>query len=333
MKIVLLSAALAACALWLAPPGPAHASEGASRSFMFTYGVALPEFAGGKSPAYLWIPLPPDTKHQKVHNYAVKSDYPFEVVTSSDLYANRFLRFDVTGGADAEISVMFFVTRTAYKIDATAPVSAASPHKLDPAHRELYLAPDSLVPIDGVIAEEAMSVAGGLKSPYAQARALYENIVDTVEYDKSGEGWGRGDALYACDVRAGNCTDFHSLFIGEARSLGIPARFTMGFPLPDERGEGEVGGYHCWGEFFTPEYGWLPVDASEARKFPEKRELFFCGLCENRIEFTMGRDIEVPGSSTLHNFFIYPYAEVDGQPLSGIERSFSFLDFELQETG
>jgi transglutaminase-like putative cysteine protease len=44
-----------------------------------------------------------------------------------------------------------------------------------------------------------------------------------MRYDKTGTGWGRGDVLYACDAKKGNCTDFHSLFIAMARSQGIPA--------------------------------------------------------------------------------------------------------------
>ena len=88
--------------------------------------------------------------------------------------------------------------------------------------------------------EEAMQMTGWLYD------SLYDNIVTTLLYDKSGKGWGRGDATYACDIRTGNCTDFHSLFIGEARSLGIPARFIMGLPLPEGRSQGVIPGYHCW---------------------------------------------------------------------------------------
>jgi len=38
------------------------------------------------------------------------------------------------------------------------------------------------------------------------------------------KGWGRGDAKWACDAKFGNCTDFHSYFMGLARSKGPPAR-------------------------------------------------------------------------------------------------------------
>src|ERR1035438_3068951 len=96
-------------------------------------------------------------------------------------------------------------------------------------------------------------------------------------YDKTGKGWGRGDIYYACQERRGNCTDFHAIFIGYARALGIPARFAIGFPLPADRGEGKIAGYHCWAEFYAKGIGWIPVDASEAAKNPAKREYFFGG--------------------------------------------------------
>ena len=104
----------------------------------------------------------------------------------------------------------------------------------------------------------------------------------TVKYDKTGKGWGRGDIYYACEARRGNCTDFHAIFIGYARAMGIPARFAIGFPLPADRGAGQIAGYHCWAEFYAKGIGWVPVDASEAAKNPAKREYFFGAHDENR---------------------------------------------------
>ncbi|MCK4413077.1 MAG: transglutaminase domain-containing protein [Candidatus Eisenbacteria sp.] len=68
------------------------------------------------------------------------------------------------------------------------------------------------------------------------------------------------------------------MFIAEARSLGIPARFIIGFSLPEGTPEGAVAGYHCWAEFHDEAAGWLPIDASEAHKHPEKAEQLFAGL-------------------------------------------------------
>ncbi|MDQ3023798.1 MAG: transglutaminase domain-containing protein, partial [bacterium] len=93
-------------------------------------------------------------------------------------------------------------------------------------------------------------------------------------------------------MRAGNCTDFHSLFIGEARSLGISARFTIGFSVPNDKPAGDVAGYHCWAEFWDDQQGWLPIDASEAAKDKTRRDALFGGLDADRVDFVWGRDIK-----------------------------------------
>ena len=74
-----------------------------------------------------------------------------------------------------------------------------------------------------------------------------------MRYDKTSSGWGRGDAVWACDAKRGNCTDFHSPFIGMLRVDGIPAGFDIGFPLPENKDKGDIAGYHCWAEFYAPQ--------------------------------------------------------------------------------
>jgi transglutaminase-like putative cysteine protease len=156
----------------------------------------------------------------------------------------------------------------------------------------------------------------------------YEYVTSIMKYDKSGTGWGRGDALYACDVRRGNCTDFHSLFIGLTRARGIPARFTIGFPLGAAK-SGEIPGYHCWAEFYSGGV-WVPVDASEASKHPEKHDYYFGHLDENRVAFTMGRDLELKPRQNGEplNYLIYPHAELDGASVqqNEIKTKFSYAD-------
>src|SRR4029453_6206567 len=102
------------------------------------------------------------------------------------------------------------------------------------------LQPDRLVPTNGRIRQLALDVTKGKRSDVEKARAIYEHVTRTVKYDKSGTGWGRGDALWVCDARYGNCTDFHSLIIGMARAVGMPAKFAIGFPLPAQRGSGDI---------------------------------------------------------------------------------------------
>jgi hypothetical protein len=75
-------------------------------------------------------------------------------------------------------------------------------------------------------------------------------------------------------------------------------------------------------------YGWIPVDTSEAWKNPPKRDYFFGAHDVNRVQFTTGRDIRLRPAQKGDplNYFIYPYAELDGKPFSAMESKFSFRD-------
>jgi len=46
-------------------------------------------------------------------------------------------------------------------------------------------------------------------------------------------------------------------------------------------------------EFYVEPYGWIPVDASEAWKHPDKKDYFFGAHDDNRLQFTVGRDIRL----------------------------------------
>jgi len=193
-----------------------------------------------------------------------------------------------------------------------------------------YLKPERLVPLDDRIRAWAREVVeqAHAHTDLEMARAIYEHVVATVKYDKTGKGWGRGDIYYACEARRGNCTDFHAIFIGYCRALGIPARFAIGFPLPADRGQGTIAGYHCWAEFYAKGIGWVPVDASEAAKNPAKRAYFFGAHDENRIELSRGRDLAlIPRHhSDALNYFVYPYVEIDGQPFAGTAYEVTYRD-------
>ena len=129
----------------------------------------------------------------------------------------------------------------------------------------------------------------------------------------------RGNAVYACDIGVGNCTDYHSYFMSLSRSMDVPARFHMGFNVPKSGSEGKVGGYHCWADYYVDGEGWYPVDISEADKDPEKAEYYFGTLNKDRVEFTTGRDLELKNYNKHVNFFIYPLAEG-----TTITKAFSF---------
>ncbi len=274
-----------------------------------------------------WVPVPLSNEHQQMHSLQVPGNIPYDIISESE-YGNTFLVLDLTDIAlpktnTLDIMINFVVTRHAIsQLHKQSSVKQISGDRM-----ARHLASNRLIPINGKIAHEAKTVAGNLRNPLDQIRSIYDHIIDSLTYDKSGSGWGRGDAVYACTVRKGNCTDFHSLFIGEARSLNIPARFIMGLSLPQNKTEGIITGYHCWGQFYLANKGWIPVDASEAHKYPEKREMFFGGLDAHRIAFTIGRDIKLPNSNADRlNYIIYPHVEINGRPHENIKTVFHFKE-------
>jgi transglutaminase-like putative cysteine protease len=151
-----------------------------------------------------------------------------------------------------------------------------------------------------------------------------------MRYSKDRPGWGRGDSVWACDSKFGNCSDFHSLFISLARSQKLPARFEIGFSVPGTASKGDIAGYHCWAFFKPMGKGWVPVDISEANKDPKMRDYYFGNLTPDRVAFSVGRDITlVPKQAGKPvNFFIYPYVEIDGKeyPQAKIDKHVTFED-------
>lgn len=310
-------------------PVDAAGLEPAQRRVELTYAVRVNDLGAAPQRVEAWIPLPREHRDQSLERYALREGHPATVVEDPE-FGNRFLRVDLTAAARAAngsplpVTLELTVTRRAY----SAWLRDEPPHR-PRAGLASALEPDRLVPIDGFIADEARRVVGDAHEPAVKARRLYEHIVDTLAYDKSGDGWGRGDAVYACDVRRGNCTDFHSLFMAEARSVGIPARFVIGVPLPAGEATGTIPGYHCWSEFWLDERGWVPVDASEADKHPRLRQFFFGGLDAHRVEFTIGRDLDLPGAAAAElNYVIYPHVEVDGETHAAVDTEFRFRELE-----
>jgi hypothetical protein len=304
-----------------------------SRTFEFIYQVHFPAAPGATGPVHLWIPSPaPGVPYQAAPtNLSITGDVQRSVGHDPE-YGDEFIVFSptpaqVASGFDA--GLRFTTTRQEYvTLHDGAVVRKVSGTTPSPAVLQRYLQRDKMVPLDGVIADLARQQTAGAQTPLEKARKIYDYVVSTMHYDKSGEGWGRGDALWACDSKRGNCTDFHSLFIGMMRSSGIPARFEIGFQIPEGKSEGDIPGYHCWSEFYIQGIGWIPVDASEAAQHLAKKDYFFGALDPNRVLFTYGRDIRLSADQKGDplNYFIYPYAELNGQPVKNLEKKFSFRD-------
>ncbi len=254
----------------------------------------------------LWLPLPLEDQSQKVLSLKIEAPGPF-LVTQEDEFGNRFLYLSLPA---QEIRVSYQAVLKRQEFAEKKALSSPSPR---------FLLPDRLVPLDP-FRSLAQELAQGRKTPLAKLEAFYDYVVTHLRYDKSGKGWGRGDALFACQAKKGNCTDFHSLLMALARAEGIPVLFEIGLPVPP--GGGEIKGYHCWLKAYV-EGKVLGLDASEAAKHPEKKAYYFGHLDERRVLLTRGRDLLLspPQHGERLNFLYQAYLEVDLKPASPLVKT------------
>ena len=277
--------------------------------FEFIYRAKLGEIAES---GRMWIPLPSSDAFQTIEFIKIPKEGK---ILEESKYGNKVLFLELGPEHTGEtIELRFYVKRLEKGV-----------YQEDESGVEQYLKPESLVPVNETFSSIAAEVIEGKEGELERARALYDHVVDRMRYMKYGAGWGKGDAVYACDARTGNCTDFHSYFIALSRSVGIPARFAIGAAIPSERDEGGVDGYHCWAEFYT-EGRWWPVDISEGDKCSSLSGYYFGNHPANRIELSRGRDLVVePGPAWGPiNFLAYPVLEIGRKPATAkVEFSFN----------
>jgi transglutaminase-like putative cysteine protease len=138
----------------------------------------------------------------------------------------------------------------------------------------------------------------------------------------------------------GKCADLNALFVGLARSAGIPARDVYGVRVADSatwKSLGKSGditrAQHCRAEFYHPNFGWIPVDPADVRKVvleEEKdrplplsdprvalaRKTLFGAWEMNWMAFNTANDTRLaPEASRALGHFMYPYAEGPRGPL------------------
>ena len=300
-----------------------------ARTFTFTYDVEAQPQPPGIGPIHVFVPLAVSDAHQDIVRRDLTASIPGQEKTEPR-YGNRFWhgRLDRSEGKPITITVEYGVRRRIFH--RALPLSPLLEHPAE--EREslaLFLGPDLRVPVSGPLIDQLRSqLPHRDRTLLGRARAIYDYVIDTMEYKKVGTGWGHGDTAWACSARYGNCTDFHALFISLARAEGIPARFEIGFSIPEDPAVGTIEGYHCWTEIHLPGIGWFPIDASEADKHPERQDLYFGTHPADRIQFTIGRDLELGEGHTTGplNYFIFPHVEVAGQSIDGIKTRFRYAE-------
>ena len=321
-----------------------------TRSYQFVYEVDIESTEGKK--LEVWLPVPQSNEVQTIYDIEIKTNGLQYTIEDEEMHHNKYLYINHKIGTTKPIklTMSFNVIRKEHQ---NVHYININPHK--------YLGSYTMVPVHGIfdkiIIDNKLSkynvrgiydyVLDGMH--YAKPKSFDNEyyhepwLSDNGKYGIKGVNrdevvilykkaikvggdytFGNGNSIYACDIGVGNCTDFHSYFMSLNRTIGIPARFHMGFSIPDSEG-GEVDGYHCWADYYEQDEGWYPVDISAADKDPAKKDYFFGTVDNNRLEMMVGRDFKLKGySPEIANLFIYPIIEVGDETSSAFIKSFHF---------
>jgi transglutaminase-like putative cysteine protease len=239
-------------------------------------------------------------------------------------------------------AVLTLTSRISTKNCATDFSASGKPPKATREELAYFLRPSKFIPTDGVVKSTALEITAGAKTDVDKARAIYEWIVDNTFRDPKARGCGIGDIRFMLETHdlGGKCADLNSLFVGLARSAGLPARDVFGVRVAkSELGYKSLGAasenvtkaQHCRAEVYLQEYGWVPVDPADVRKValeepPGNRPLsddmvtrararLFGSWEMNWMAYNFAHDVALPGSEGQPvAFFMYPQAETaDGR--------------------
>ena len=308
----------------------ASADRGEIKRLDIKYTAILKEIPQNAKTVEIWLPYPQSDRYQEVYNIKVDSPSPATVHYEPE-YGNSFLYIKVKNPNEKEIRVTMN-----YLADRYQAINKIEPDKVgeldgDITQYRLYLEENQYKAVNKDVKKIAQDLMKDKKTYYEKVKAIYDYVYDTMEYDKTAPGFGTGDVGRACTVKKGNCIDFHSLFSAVASAAGIPAREVSNFDLPF----GEVApnyckvGFHCSVEVLLPNYGWIPLDISHAKKGRGTKEFYFGSLDNFRLQIGHGRNVLLSPpqkGQRLNLVSSEPYVEIDGIPYEKVDKDLVYKD-------
>jgi transglutaminase-like putative cysteine protease len=237
-----------------------------------------------------------------------------------------------------------FATRE-HNVDPGRPRQGAE--ELSAADRQFFTAPTEFIPTDGIVRKTAQSIVKDAHGDVEKSRAIYEWVVENTFRDAKvrGCGWGDIKTMLETGNLGGKCGDLNALFVGLARSVGVPARDVYGLRVaPSVHGYRSLGvttpsvtrAQHCRAEFFAEGRGWVPVDPADVRKVALEeppgnlalqdpkvqaaRKRLFGNWEMNWLAYNMGHDIALPHSTgSKLPYLMYPNGETGGERLDQLD--------------
>jgi transglutaminase-like putative cysteine protease len=353
----LRTAAIASGHLALSPKSFAQAGSSAGwRTFEVTTRVEVLKPSGATR---VWLPAP------------LLADAPFQKTLANTFSADGGaakldeIRADALGIVVAQFPagvrpVLTLMSRVSTRNHAVDLAASANASKTDRTTLEHFLRPTKLLPTGGVVKDTAIDITRGAKTDVEKARAIYEWIIDNTFRDPKARGCGVGDIRTMLESRnlGGKCADLNALYVGLARSIGLPARDVYGIRVArSELGYKSLGAasetitksQHCRAEVYLSGHGWVPVDPADIRKVvleepPGNRPLddamvkaararLFGSWEMNWIAYNFAHDVSLPGSMGAPvGFLMYPQAETADGRLDSLEPDTFKYEITARET-
>lgn len=287
---------------------------------------------------HIWLPaaLIHDTPYQKTLANKFNAEGGTVKFTKEKPYALGLVSAMYPAKAKPVLTMTSRVSLKNYAVD----LSGLKPAALQRATKDelkLFLQPSRYVPTDGIVKETAVNATAGATTDVDKARAIYEWIVENTFRDPKVKGCGRGDirAMLESSNLGGKCADLNALYVGMARSVGLPARDIYGLRVAkSDLGYKSLGlntdkatkSQHCRAEVYLSQHGWVPIDPADVRKVvleeppgnrllndemvSKARTRLFGSWETNWMAYNYAHDVALPGSTKPPLVFLmYPQAE------------------------
>ena len=242
----------------------------------------------------LWVPLPREWDSQKAVRIISVQPEPHRRYVDPD-YGNPMLFWDF--GKEPEQSsykVDIKFRLESYDVSVQVDPNRVGPYDKTSKEYALYTRSTHTIHITPEIKELAREAVGDETNPYLQAERIVKFVGKKLRYKILDFEKGRGiDCLLAHPVvdektgreyYEGSCSQFSALMVALCRAVGIPARCVSGYVgwnpwgnpndvkarYPFETNLSPAGlaatqfygilTSHMRGEFFIPNFGWIPID-------------------------------------------------------------------------
>ncbi len=295
-----------------------------ARSGTINFSISLKAPADSRS-VKLWFPYPTSDREQEITDLRFNGNYSNFTISREPVSGALYLYTDWTSPLkERTLSVSFHARSRERKV---SPLTEK--HQALPAEVKKYIQSDFWIPsADRKVRALAAQITKGKRGILQKARAIYDWTVDNTRRDPTVPGCGVGNVETTLASRSGKCADISSVFVALARAAGVPSREVFGLRLGTPGQTDVTDGHHCWAEFYLPGTGWIPVDPADVLKImvqrnldrtaaKQYREYYFGAVDEYRIVLQKGGRGLVFSEKNVQkvNYFMYPYAEVDGKPL------------------